>query len=37
MDHYRAKDSMKNFCKDLKEHAIKIITNEKKRNDSINN
>ena len=27
---------MKNFCLDLKEHATKIISYEKKRDDTIN-
>ena len=30
LDCYRGKDSMKRFCEDLKEHAIKIINYEKK-------
>ena len=30
LNHYRAKDCMKKFCKDLREHAIKIINYEKK-------
>ena len=30
LDYYRAKDYMKNFCLDLREHAIKIINYEKK-------
>ena len=25
LNHYRGKDCMKKFCKDLREHAIKII------------
>ena len=29
-DYYRGKGCMKNFCKDLKEHATKIINYEKK-------
>ena len=29
LHYYRSKDCMKNFCKDLKEHAIKIINYEK--------
>ena len=33
-DHYRAKDCMKKFCKDLKKHTMKIII--KKGNDTIN-
>ena len=28
--YYRSKDCIKNFCKDLKEHATKIINCEKK-------
>ena len=40
LDGYRGKDCMKRFCKDLKEHATKIISYEKKkkkkkRNDAI--
>ena len=35
LDYYRGKDCMKNFCKDLREHATKIINYEKK-NDTIN-
>ena len=30
LDYYRGKNSMKNFCLDLKEHATKIINYEKK-------
>ena len=30
IDHYRGNDCMKKFCKDLKEHATKIINYEKK-------
>ena len=33
---YRGKDCMKRFCKDLREHAMKIIDYEKKRNDTTN-
>ena len=37
LDYYGGKDCMKNFCKDLKKHARKIINCEKKkRNDTIN-
>ena len=36
-DYYRGKDCMKKFCKDLREHATKIINYEKKKNDTINN
>ena len=31
LDHYRGKDCMKKFCKDLREHATKIINCEKKK------
>ena len=31
LDYYRGKDCMKKFCKDLREHAIKIINYEKKK------
>ena len=37
LDHYRGKDSMKIFSKDLREHATKIINYKKKKNDTINN
>ena len=37
LDHYRGKDCMKKFCKDLTEHATKIINYKKKKNDTINN
>ena len=37
LNHYRGKDCMKKFCKDLREHASKIINFEKKKNDTINN
>ena len=30
LDNYRGEDCMKKFCKDLREHATKIINNEKK-------
>ena len=30
LNYYRGKDCMKKFCKDLREHAIKIINYEKK-------
>ena len=30
LDYYRGKDCMKKFCKDLREHATKIITRRKK-------
>ena len=37
LNYYRGEDCMKMFCKDLREHATKIINCEKKkRNDSIN-
>ena len=32
---HRGKDCMERFCKDLKEHATKIINYEKKRNDTL--
>ena len=35
-DYYRGKDCMKKFCKDLRKHATKINTYEKKKNDTIN-
>ena len=31
LNHYRGKDCMKKFCKDLREHATKIINHEKKK------
>ena len=31
LDHYRGKDCMKKFCKNLREHATKIINYEKKK------
>ena len=31
LDHYKGKDCMKKFCKDLREHATKIINYEKKK------
>ena len=31
LDHYRSKDCMKKFCKDLREHATKILNYEKKK------
>ena len=36
LDYYRGKNCMKNLCLDLKEHATKIISYEKKRNGTIN-
>ena len=30
LDYYRGRDSMKNFCKDLNEHAIKVINKSNK-------
>ena len=35
LDYYRGKDCIKDLCKDLKEHAIKIINYKK--NVTINN
>ena len=37
INYYRGDDCMKKFCKDLREHAMKIINYEKKKNDTINN
>ena len=31
LNYYRGKDCMKTFCKDLREHATKIINYEKKK------
>ena len=31
LNHYRGKDCMKKFCKDLTEHATKMISYEKKK------
>ena len=31
LNHYRGKDCMKKFCKDLKEHATRIINHEKRK------
>ena len=31
LNYYRGKDCMKKFCKDLREHATKMINNEKKK------
>ena len=31
LGYYKGRDFMERFCKDLKEHAIKIINYEKKR------
>ena len=36
LDYFRGKNCMKNLCLDLREHAIKIINYEKKRNYTIN-
>ena len=36
LNYYRGKDCMKKFCKDLREHATKIINYGKKENDTIN-
>ena len=36
LDCYRGKDFMERFCKDIKEHATKIINYEEKRNDTTN-
>ena len=36
LDCYRGKDYMETFCKDLREHTIRIVNYEKKRNDTTN-
>ena len=36
LNYYRGEDCTKKFCKDLREHATKIINYEKKRYDTIN-
>ena len=36
LDHYRGKDCILGFCKDLRKHEIKIVI-YKKRNDAITN
>ena len=36
LDCYRGKDWMERFCKNLKEHATKIINYQKKRDDTAN-
>ena len=36
LDCYRGEDYMKKFCKDLKEHATRVINYEKKKNNTIN-
>ena len=36
LNYYRGEDCMKRFCKDLREHATKVINCEKKRYDTIN-
>ena len=35
-DYYKEEDSMERFCKDLREHAMKIIDYQKKKNDTTN-
>ena len=35
LDYYRSKDSMKNFCIDLREYATKLINYEKKKKEMI--
>ena len=35
-DYYRGRDCIEKLCKKLKEHAMKIINYEKKRNDTTN-
>ena len=36
LDYYREKNCIEKLCKKLKEHAMKIINYEKKRNDATN-
>ena len=36
LDYYRGSDCMKEFCRDLKKHATKIINFNKKRSNTIN-
>ena len=36
LSYYRGEDCMKRFCKDLKDHATKIIDFKKKNHDSLN-
>ena len=36
LDYYKGEDLMERFCKDLREHAMKIIDYDKKRNDTTN-
>ena len=36
LDFYKDEDCMERFCKDLREHAMKITNYEKKRNDTTN-
>ena len=36
LNYYRGKDCMEKVCKDLKEHATKIINSEKKENTTNN-
>ena len=36
LDCYRGKDRIEKFCKNVKEHATRIINHEKKRNDTTN-
>ena len=36
LDYYRGRDCIDKLCKKLKEHAMKTINYEKKRNDTIN-
>ena len=36
LDCYIAEDCIESFCKDLREHAMKIMNYEKKRNDTTN-
>ena len=36
LDCYKGKDCMESFCKDLREHTLKIVNFERKRNDTTN-
>ena len=36
LDYYRGKDCVYKLCKKLKDHAMKIINYEKRRNDATN-
>ena len=36
LDFYKGEDCIERFCKDLREHSVRIIIYEKKRNDTTN-